>query len=126
MLDAVGFTVQAALARLTPTQKYIFESILAIFGYDVRDNIRFLVTFTDGQTPPVLGAIKEAKIPHQLDANNQPCHHLFNTSGFFTSNQMGGDADFGPMFWNLGMKSFESFFSALSEKSHVISHGKIV
>jgi len=113
-LDAVGFTVQSALARLTPSQKYIFESILAIFGNDVRDNISFLVTFTDGQTPPVLDAIKEAKIAHQLDSHGQPRHHRFNNSGFFTSNQKDGDTDFGPMFWKLGMKSFESFFHSLS------------
>ena len=114
MLDAVGFTVQAALARLTPTQKYIFDSILAIFGKDVRDNIRFLVTFTDGQTPPVLEAIKEANINHQLDTHGQPLHYRFNNSGFFTSNQIEGDTDFGSMFWKLGMKNFESFFSGLS------------
>jgi len=108
VLDAVGFTVQAALARLTPTQKYIFESILAIFGCDVRDNIRFLVTFTDGQTPPVLEAIKEANITNHLTLN-----HRFNNSGFFTSNQE-ENSDFGSMFWKLGMQNFESFFSGLS------------
>jgi len=73
-----------------------------------------LVTFTDGQTPPVLEGIKEANITHQLDAYGQPRHHRFNNSGFFTSNQMDGDADFGPMFWKLGLKNFESFFSGLS------------
>lgn len=109
----MGFTVQAALARLTPTQKYIFESILAIFGNDIRDNISFLVTFTDGQTPPVLDAIKEANIAHQLDAHNQPRHHLFNNSGFFTSNQKNEAADFGPMFWKLGITNFDLFFSGL-------------
>ena len=73
----MGFAVQSALARLTPSQKYIFESILAIFGNDVKDNISFLVTFTDGQTPPVLEAIKEADIAHQLDINGQPHHQCF-------------------------------------------------
>jgi len=106
--------VQSALARLTPSQKYIFESILAIFGNDVKDNISFLVTFTDGQTPPVLEAIKEANIAHQLDGHGRPRHRRFNNSGFFTSNQKDGDSDFGPMFWKLGMKNFDSFFSVLS------------
>ena len=31
-LDGIGFVTQAALARLTPTQQYIFDSILYIFG----------------------------------------------------------------------------------------------
>ncbi len=104
----MGFAVQSALARLTPSQKYIFDSILA------KDNISFWVTFTDGQTPPVLEAIKEADIAHQLDIHGQPRHHRFNNSGFFTSNQKDGDADFGPRFWKLGTKNFESFFSGLS------------
>ena len=81
----MGFVVQAAMARLTHTQRYIFESILEIFGKDIQDNITFLVTFTDGQTPPVLSAIKEANISHQLDEKNQPRHHRFNNSGFFAS-----------------------------------------
>ncbi len=34
-IDAVCFVVQASLARLTHTQKYIFDSILSIFGKDI-------------------------------------------------------------------------------------------
>lgn len=114
-MDAVGFLAQAALARLTPTQKYIFDSILSIFGNDIENNISFLVTFADGQTPPVLDAIKEAKITKQLDKNGQPHHHRFNNSGFFASNQAEDENNgFGQMFWKLGMKNFESFFSVLS------------
>ena len=36
-LDAVAFVAQSSLARLTPSQKYIFESILAIFGKDIEN-----------------------------------------------------------------------------------------
>ncbi|KAK2822860.1 hypothetical protein Q5P01_022925 [Channa striata] len=56
-IDAVCFVAQAALARLTPTQKYVFDSVLSIFGKDVAENIRILVTFADGKRPPVLEAI---------------------------------------------------------------------
>ena len=48
-LDAVGFVTQASLARLTPTQKYIFNSILSIFGKDIEKNIFLMVTFADAQ-----------------------------------------------------------------------------
>lgn len=60
-LDGIGFVTQASLARLTPTQEYIFDSILSIFGKDVVENIFMLVTFADGQQPPVMDAIKKAK-----------------------------------------------------------------
>ena len=38
-LNGVGFVVHAAQPRLTTTQVYIFDSILAIFGNDVSENI---------------------------------------------------------------------------------------
>ena len=38
-LDGILFVTQAALARLTQTQEYIFESILANFGKDIAGNI---------------------------------------------------------------------------------------
>ncbi|KTF92594.1 hypothetical protein cypCar_00026626 [Cyprinus carpio] len=37
-IDAVCFVVQASLARLTHTQKYVFDSILSIFGKDIAEN----------------------------------------------------------------------------------------
>jgi len=42
-LDGIGFVVQSALARLTHTQRYIYNSILSIFGKDVSENI-FIMT----------------------------------------------------------------------------------
>ena len=50
-IDAICFVAQASLARLTPTQKYVFDSVLSIFGKDVAENIRIMVTFADGQRP---------------------------------------------------------------------------
>ena len=62
-MDVVGFVTQSALVRLTPTHKYwyIFESILEIFGVDVKE-FSDLVTFCNGQKPPVIEAVK-AEIP---------------------------------------------------------------
>ena len=62
-LDAIGFVTQSALVHLTPTQQYIFDSILSIFGNDVAKNIFIMVTFCDGQTPPVIDAVKRANVP---------------------------------------------------------------
>ncbi|KAG5840261.1 hypothetical protein ANANG_G00186940 [Anguilla anguilla] len=62
-IDAVCFVVQSALARLTHTQKYIFEAVLSIFGKDIASNIISMITFADGQKPPVLEAIRAADIP---------------------------------------------------------------
>ncbi|XP_022787635.1 verrucotoxin subunit beta-like [Stylophora pistillata] len=53
-LDGIGFVTQASQARLTPTQKYIFDSILSIFGKDVQNNFFMMCTFADGKSPHVL------------------------------------------------------------------------
>lgn len=38
-----------------------WEDDFRIFGKDIGENVRFLVTFAYGDQPPVLEAIKEAK-----------------------------------------------------------------
>ena len=75
-LDAIGFVTQSALVRLTPTQKYVFASILEIFGVDVKENFLIMVTFCDGQKPPVLEAVRE-EIPFSA-------YFKFNNSALYT------------------------------------------
>ena len=116
-LDVIGFVAQASLPRLTPTQIYIFDSVLSIFGNDVKENINFLLTFADSQDPPVLNAINEAGLPCPTDEDGKPIHHKFNNSGFFCSNRGGQDktADrFNQFFWRMGMENFAKFFTVLA------------
>ena len=115
-LDVVGFVAQASLPRLTPTQVYIFDSVLSIFGRDVKENINFLLTFADSQIPPVLSAIEEAGLPCSADADGKPLHHKFNNSGFFCSSRESGNTvdKFNRFFWKMGMTNFEKFFNKLA------------
>ena len=121
-IDGIGFVTQASLVRLTPTQEYIFTSILSIFGKDVAENIFILTTFADGQEPPVMEAIKKAKIPAQK-------FHKFNNSAIFADNTESArkkedeedeDDHFGKMFWKMGARSFKKFFRDF-EKSRSVS-----
>ncbi|XP_057368813.2 uncharacterized protein LOC130689888 [Daphnia carinata] len=112
-LNAVGFVAQSALARLTSSQTYIFNSVLSIFGKDIGENVRILVTFADGSQPSVLAAIKEAKLPCQMDSNNKPCHQKFNNGVVYASNQIPDD-DMSPIEWRKAMQNFQSFFAELS------------
>ncbi|XP_035987106.1 uncharacterized protein LOC110367889 [Fundulus heteroclitus] len=123
-IDDVCFVAQAALARLTPTQKYVFDSILSIFGKDIAENIRILVTFADGQKPPVLAGILESGVPCPKDAKGLPVLFKFNNSALFADNKssavdnLSGDDDeenFDKMFWNMGTKSMKRFFAALNQ-----------
>ncbi|XP_014382612.1 uncharacterized protein LOC102384161, partial [Alligator sinensis] len=114
-IDAVCVVVQASLARLTPAQKYVSDSVLSIFGKDIKDNIQVLVTFADGQTPPVLEAIKTADVPCAKDAKGTPIHFKFNNSTLYASNAGAdhGSSSFDAMFWKMGAMSMKAFFESL-------------
>ena len=114
-MDAVGFVVQSNLARLTESQKYIFNSVLEIFGKDVEENVHFLLTFSDGTEPLVLAAIKEAKLPCRME-NGAPCYQSFQNNAFFLSNHHSPAGRWSPIQyqWDEGMKNFQSFFEKLS------------
>ena len=107
-LNGIGFVTQSALVRLTPTQQYIFDSILSVFGKDVAKNIFVMVTFCDGQKPPVVTAIKEADIPCSE-------YFKFNNSALYADNSCSDnsgidDDNFDEMFWKMGVNSFKKFF----------------
>nr|XP_046264508.1 uncharacterized protein LOC124069392 [Scatophagus argus] len=123
-IDAVCFVAQASLARLTPTQKYVFDSVLSIFGKDVAENIRILVTFADGQRPPVLEAINASDGPYLKPNDSLPNHFKFNNSALYAHNKSSAadsmseddeDGGIDQMFWNMGTKSTKRFFDALNE-----------
>eukprot|EP00485_Elphidium_margaritaceum_P004253 CAMPEP_0202696130 /NCGR_PEP_ID=MMETSP1385-20130828/9474_1 /ASSEMBLY_ACC=CAM_ASM_000861 /TAXON_ID=933848 /ORGANISM="Elphidium margaritaceum" /LENGTH=643 /DNA_ID=CAMNT_0049352241 /DNA_START=26 /DNA_END=1954 /DNA_ORIENTATION=+ len=63
VVDAICFFARAHQARLTATQKYIFDQVLGIFGKDIADNILVLLPFADDSEPLALQALKEAKVP---------------------------------------------------------------
>ena len=99
-VNGVGVVVQAPNARLTHTQKYIFDSIQSVLAKDVSSNMFLMVTFVDGSNPPVINAVQEANVP----CSN---HFKFNNSALFSNPN--GD-DFVKMFWKLCTKSFQMFF----------------
>ena len=106
-LDALGFVTPASLPRLSPTQQYVFDSILSVFGKDVKDNILMMITFADGSDPPVVGAIRKAEVCYQY-------FFKFNNSAIYSCPDQNtydsDDDDFDIMFWKMGIKSFKRFF----------------
>ncbi|XP_052105237.1 uncharacterized protein LOC127738140 isoform X2 [Mytilus californianus] len=106
VIDAVCFVTQAPLARLTPPQKYIFHSILSIFGQDIASNIFVLVTFADGKAPPVLAALEAANVPYNK-------YFMFNNSALFSNPQNDKEAIFGKLFWKMGQENLRVFFEEL-------------
>ena len=110
-IHGIGFVSQASLARLTHTQRYVFDSILAMFGKDIGSNILLMATFADGNIPPVLEAVKAAGIEYHKQFK-------FNNSAIFTedtgADDESEDHSFTKMFWDMGMASFRAFFEQLA------------
>ena len=119
-VDAICFMAQAGNPRLTPTQQYVFDRILAMFGKDIKKNVLVLFTFADGQKPQALSAMLAAGILE--DESN---FFKFNNSALFVANSGEDDEDnFDKMFWRMGIKSFEKFFhelAAIEPKSLVLT-----
>ena len=101
-IHGIGFVAQSSMVRLTQTQKYVFDSVLSVFGKDIANNIFIMSTFSDGAEPPVKGAIKAAEVPH--------CNFVqFNNEYLFASNTTSIDVN--GAFWNLAYESFKKFFT---------------
>ena len=107
-LHGIGFVTQASLPRLTPTQRYIFDAVLSIFGKDIVDNIFLMTTFADADAPPILEAVKVAKIPYKHSFK-------FNNSAIFARND--ASEQFNHMFWEMGIHSLSNFFKHFSVSS---------
>lgn len=107
-LDAVCFVTPATGEKLTATQRYIFDAILSIFGKDIKDNICILITFADGNIPPVLTALEAAKVPYNKTFK-------FNNSALYVSPQNNNERKITQMFWGMGMESFKTFFEYLQK-----------
>ena len=115
-MEAVCFAVKCSDARLTHSQKYIFNSVLSIFERnDITENIRFLATFADGRQPKVLEAIKEAQLPCLKDPKGLPFYQKFNNAAIYVSNQDDEEDEMSPIQWKNGMKNFKLFFDELSD-----------
>ncbi|XP_062291119.1 septin-1-like [Scomber scombrus] len=78
-LSAVGLVVKATENRVSDRMKYIFDSVMSLFGKDIEKNIVPLITNSNGRTPKnVLKALEAANIKCAKDEKNQPVHFLFD------------------------------------------------
>ncbi|XP_019212918.1 uncharacterized protein LOC100708591 [Oreochromis niloticus] len=78
-VHAVGLVMKASENRLSDRQRYIFDSVMSLFGKDLEKNIVALITHSDGVTPEnALKALEIAEIKCPRNENNEPVHFLFN------------------------------------------------
>lgn len=78
-ISAVGLVVKASVNRLSDRLRYAFDSVMSLFGNDIKKNIVTLITHSNGTRPRnVLKALEAAKIKSAKDENNQIIHFLFD------------------------------------------------
>ncbi|RXM91133.1 Stonustoxin subunit alpha [Acipenser ruthenus] len=114
-INAVCFVVQATLARLTHGQKYIFDSILSMFGKDIKENIQILVTFADGKVPSVLEVFKDSGVPCPKRNDGTPVHFKYNNSVLFACGDNTENIS-DRMLWKMGFSSMRNMFDELGKK----------
>ncbi|XP_068220219.1 uncharacterized protein [Palaemon carinicauda] len=121
-VDGVGFVTPASAARLTQTQRYVYDGLSSMFGKDIKDNIYVMATFADAKNPPVLEALKEAGVHYTG-------FYKFNNSALFAQNTAenaasdesdSDDEDSAyicKLFWEMGYRSMSNFFLKLGKTS---------
>uniref|UniRef100_A0A3B4TBP2 Uncharacterized LOC111238816 n=2 Tax=Seriola dumerili TaxID=41447 RepID=A0A3B4TBP2_SERDU len=78
-INAVGLVMKATENRLSDRLKYVFDSVISLFGRNVEENIVALITHSTGRTPKnALKALEDAKIKCARNEKNQPVHFLFD------------------------------------------------
>uniref|UniRef100_A0A3P9NIE2 Septin-type G domain-containing protein n=1 Tax=Poecilia reticulata TaxID=8081 RepID=A0A3P9NIE2_POERE len=78
-LHAVGLVVKATENRVKEHLRYVFDSVLSLFGKDLEKNIVALCTHSNGMYPKnVLTALEAVKIKCARDERNDPVHFLFD------------------------------------------------
>ncbi|XP_077349697.1 uncharacterized protein LOC143997780 [Lithobates pipiens] len=112
-IDVICFVVPSTLARLTPTQKYIYDNILSIFGNDIKENIVFFTTFADVQEPSVLSAITETGVLCANSEDGEPVYFKVNNSMVYAKNGPDEVDDYvyktSEGQWKMGMESTRKF-----------------
>uniref|UniRef100_A0A3Q2ZIY3 Septin-type G domain-containing protein n=1 Tax=Kryptolebias marmoratus TaxID=37003 RepID=A0A3Q2ZIY3_KRYMA len=77
-VDVVGLVMKASMNRVNERLKYIFDSVMSLFGKDLEKNIVALLTHSDGMRPDdALEALKVAEIKSKT---KNPAKHADETS----------------------------------------------
>ena len=111
IVDALGFVVPYYPPRFVLMQRYIFDSLLSVFGKDIEDNIFMFYTFAgpEKKPPGVIDAVKAAKIPHSD-------HFKFDHKGLYWLDCSDSEEETKSLYasWNLGRTNFQNFFTRLN------------
>ena len=112
-IDAVCFFAKSSDARLSPTQKYIYRSVLLVFSKDVEGNVHVMLTFCDNDDDDEDDEVEEPKVIEALKESNVPClmFYQFNNVALYAKNNPVRAKKKG--FWEQCTRAFNQFFDKL-------------
>lgn len=114
-VDLVGFVMDSSVPHLTPTQLYIYCTLITIFGIDIKGKVNFLFDGANSQKPLSFTAIAKAGL-----TIGEPLQHKFDSPAVFRSSGRFNELDV-PDF----LENFKSFFSSLAlTKTKIVSLSK--
>lgn len=121
-VDGVGFVTPASAARLTQTQKYVYDGLSSMFGKDIMNNIYIMATFADAKAPPVLDALKDAEVHYTgfYKFNNSALYARNSSTNGGSDSSDSDDEDSAyicKLFWEMGYRSLTNFFVKLGRTS---------
>ncbi|XP_031427164.1 uncharacterized protein LOC116221402 [Clupea harengus] len=113
-IDAVGLVVKSTQNRLTQFHQYIFDTILSVFGKDIKNNIAVFITHSDGlPAANVITSLNEAGVPCAKDTGGEPLHFMFNNRQTETYEEAHEGAYHAA--WNLGRDSVKRFLGFMED-----------
>ncbi|KAK7921983.1 hypothetical protein WMY93_008885 [Mugilogobius chulae] len=112
-IHAVCFVLPSDSDVFGPILPHILDSALSIWGKDVSENIRILVTFAENETPPpVLQTFIKSEVPGPKTEDGLPVHFKFNNSPLFVQSDTDTTEN---SHWNMGNTSMKNFFCDLEK-----------
>uniref|UniRef100_A0A8C5N3D0 AIG1-type G domain-containing protein n=1 Tax=Leptobrachium leishanense TaxID=445787 RepID=A0A8C5N3D0_9ANUR len=120
-IDAVCFVIRDTDVRLSDAQKYVFDSVLRIFGKDIEENIIFCVTHCDdSEEPEVINTVVKASVPCAKNEQDRPVYFCFNNSDIpvHSDNKIKvGSSIVLQKQWEKSMENMEKLFTFLPNQS---------
>ena len=125
-INAICLVVQSFNIRLTLNQKYIFQSVINLFGKNVINNFIIMLTFSDGGKNQIIDSLlNDASFSIIKNYLQEPWYLNFNNSAIFTDK----NDQMTDMYFQMAMESFEKFLikiKSLPSKSINISKDVLI
>ena len=111
-VNSIGFVINANQTKLTPSQEFIFDSLVTIFGAEVQQKMMFLLTFADDKDPPVRNAIMDG-LHYTMEAWKYRSFKFNNAGILLSTTRRSSESTFG---WSVE-EEMEDLFNTLNGPS---------